>query len=64
MDDQYVVHDSGNPRHKFIYGFYLYYLPHKMLAKTGEALTYLYQPLVVQPEAYMVSARSLLTIYV
>lgn len=24
IDDQVIVHASGNPKHKFIYGFYLY----------------------------------------
>ncbi|PVD31681.1 hypothetical protein C0Q70_07099 [Pomacea canaliculata] len=26
VDDQLVLHASGNPRHMFIYGFYLYYV--------------------------------------
>ncbi|RUS89768.1 hypothetical protein EGW08_002471, partial [Elysia chlorotica] len=38
MDDQLVLHCSGNPQHKFINGFYLYYVPQKLLAKPGEPL--------------------------
>ncbi|BFZ18365.1 hypothetical protein BsWGS_21405 [Bradybaena similaris] len=33
MDEQIVLHASGNPGHKFILGFYLYYIPHRLVNK-------------------------------
>ena len=39
IDDQVIVHASGNPKHKFIYGFYLYcVIPNK--DKAQENLVY------------------------
>ncbi|XP_052074227.1 GATOR complex protein Iml1-like isoform X2 [Mytilus californianus] len=39
IDDQVIVHASGNPKHKFIYGFYLYcVIPNK--EKAPEFLVY------------------------
>ncbi|XP_059170420.1 GATOR complex protein Iml1-like [Physella acuta] len=35
MDDQLILHCSGHSKHKFIYGFYLYYIPQK-LVKAGQ----------------------------
>ncbi|KAH9502461.1 GATOR complex protein depdc5 [Bulinus truncatus] len=32
LDEQYILHCSGNLSHKFIYGFYLYYIPPKIKA--------------------------------
>ncbi|KAK6967840.1 DEP domain-containing protein 5 [Biomphalaria glabrata] len=32
LDDQYILHCSGNVRHKFIYGFYLFYILPKVKA--------------------------------
>ena len=37
IDDGFICHCSGNPAHKFIYGFYLYHLlPPKDKNKSGE----------------------------
>lgn len=38
MDDHLVLHCSGNPQHKFIYGFYLYYVPSKVLSKPDTSM--------------------------
>ncbi|XP_005093712.1 GATOR complex protein Iml1 isoform X2 [Aplysia californica] len=37
MDEQYVLHASGNLKHRFIYGFYLYYIPQRVLQKGGQS---------------------------
>ena len=41
VDEEYICHASGNKRHKFIYGFYLYYISvdrDKARGKTYELL--------------------------
>lgn len=50
IDDQVIVHASGNPKHKFIYGFYLYcVIPNKDKGKDFSFVTRLIENTLVIP---------------